>query len=123
MSQQAIVRGSQTAEPTSSAPRHRPAVDIFESKDAFLVLVDVPGVGPDGFDVRLESGRLDLEARQSPPGDGGVPYEPLTFVRAFELPHGIDTAKVNAELSSGVLRLTLPKSDEAKPRQIAVRSA
>lgn len=102
--------------------RLAPPVDVFESEEEILLLVDVPGVDDDGLDVRLNGGQLDLEARQARAPAEELGYEPVVFARTFAMPNVIDGDNVAAELERGVLRIHLPKSKEAKPRRIAVKA-
>jgi HSP20 family protein len=103
-----------------------PACDVYESNDEILVVADVPGVTDEALDVNLGNGELTVRARrQVSAGDGaltGIEYPDCEFRRRFAVPGGIDASKINAELKNGVLWLHLPKSEELKPRQIAVRA-
>jgi HSP20 family protein len=96
--------------------RVTPPVDIYENQDELLVIVDIPGVEPDGLSIQLDGGQLDIEARQS-----NAFEVPLVFARSFKVPATIDAAKVAAEHQLGVLRVHLPKSELAKPRKIPVK--
>ncbi len=103
--------------PTAAAP-----TDIYENEDEILILADFPTVGPASMDVRLEKGQLDLEGRQVPPKEQAGQLPPLLFARSFRVPSSVDPAGVAAELKNGVLRVTLKKSEESKPRRIKVTS-
>ena len=88
------------------------------------LVADVPGATRESVSVQLEKGQLTIEAtRQGTPE--GTPlaeeFRPADYARAFAIPQGIDASKIDAQLSSGVLRLRLPKSDALKPRRIVVR--
>lgn len=96
-----------------------PPVDVYENKDAFLVLADLPGVTKDDVQVHFEQDNLRIEAKRNISGDAadvGLSYD---FRRAFKL-SGIDESKISAEMKDGVLSLTLPKADSVRPRQIPV---
>jgi HSP20 family molecular chaperone IbpA len=103
-----------------------PTADIFESKDALTVILEMPGVEKDKVDVRVEGsvltveGRLDLSKYQ-----GLKPlyteYNIGHYARSFHLTNKIDQSKIAAELKDGVLSVTLPKVEEAKPRTIQVK--
>ena len=97
-----------------------PPVDIYENDDEILVITDFPAVNPDDVSVRLEGGQLDIEGRQSYSGSKDEALAPVLFARIFRVPDTIDPKGVSAELKSGVLRITLKKSEEAKPRRIKV---
>ena len=89
-----------------------PAVDIFENKDEVLIFADLPGVAKENVAIHLEKSHLTLVGKRSP-GE-------LEYKRTFVVPSGIDAEKIDAKLSNGVLRVSLPRSAAAKPRQIAV---
>lgn len=95
----------------------RPAVDIFEGNDDFLLTADLPGVKPEHLDVQLDDRTLTLSARRFL-GDGtrSVAYE-----RAFTLPRGIDPEGLDARLSNGVLTLTVKKSAASRVRNIPIQ--
>lgn len=101
-------------------PQKAPAVDIYEGKDDFLVVADVPGTDDNTFVVELEQNELRLRAPARP-------FEPedsaFDWVRTFRLPPGIDGNAVSAELQHGVLTVRVPKPAEHKPRRIDVKSA
>ncbi len=102
-----------------------PAVDIFEDKEGLTVLADMPGVEVGGLDVRVENGVLTLQAKAK----SNLPGEPyyrefylVNFFRQFQLSDEVDVTNISAELKNGVLRLHLPKAEQAKPRRIPVKS-
>lgn len=119
---------SSDTEQTRPGAMFSPAVDIFENATALTVLADMPGVTADNLEIDLRDGVLTLIGRAEPP-----PYEKQeavlkeyhdagTFSRRFTLSDAIDQAKIEATLTNGVLRLTLPKVEKAKPRQIKVKT-
>ncbi len=100
-----------------------PLVDVYENNDELLLLADVPGASKDGINIHLDNGQLTIEARRSEdaslaPGGGQQAYD---YFRAFSVPQGIDASRIDAQLTSGVLRLRLPKSEAVKPRRIDVK--
>ena len=97
-----------------------PPVDIYENDSEILVVTDFPAVEPGDVSVRLEGGQLDIEGRQSYSGNKDESLLPVLFARIFRVPDTIDPQGVSAELKNGVLRITLKKSEEAKPRRIKV---
>ncbi len=111
-------------------PRERrvlaPEVDVFENADEVLVVADVPGVGGEAIDVRVENDTLTIEAKHRAPVEASPAlareYEEVDYGRSFRIPAGIDTASVHAEVKNGTLRVHLPKATAAKPRKIAVQS-
>jgi HSP20 family protein len=101
-----------------------PPVDVYENEDELLLVADVPGATPDGIDVQLEKGQLTIQAKRSEETTGAplaAEYRPRDYFRVFSVPQGIDASKIDAQLSAGVLRLRLPKSESLKPRRIEVK--
>ena len=106
----------------------QPAVDIVETSDELLVLADMPGVTPEGLDIRLEGDVLTIDGRPKAEEYEGlkplhVEYSVGGFHRRFTLGEAIDREHIKAELSNGVLRLHLPKAERAKARRIEVLAA
>jgi len=101
-----------------------PAVDIVETRDAYLLESDMPGVTKDGLEVLLEANELTIVGRRSDqPTEAQYVYresKPAHFRRVFELDPAIDVDKIDARIDRGVLTLTLPKSERVKPRKITV---
>ena len=101
-----------------------PAVDVAETKDAYVLEAEMPGVDKQGLEVLLEGNELTIvghRSTQAPQGD--VVYresKPADFRRVFELDPAINAAKIDAKVDQGVLTLTLPKSEQVKPRKIVV---
>jgi HSP20 family molecular chaperone IbpA len=113
------------AEQTKPGPVFTPSVDIFETETALTVLADLPGVTADNLDIDLHEDVLSLVAHiteEREPGESLLlkEYETGQYIRKFTLSEVIDQEKIRAELSDGVLRLTLPKVEKAKPRKIQV---
>lgn len=109
----------------STRPVATPACDIYENGDEVLLIADLPGVTPDTLTLNFENGELSLEARRELPSKGTIltsEVRDCDFVRRFAIPSGVDSAKVNAELKDGVLRLHMPKAEGLRPRQIAVKA-
>jgi HSP20 family protein len=103
----------------------QPVVDVYENQDELLLLADVPGARRDGVTVHLEGGQLMIEASrvdESPGSALTVESRACDYFRAFNVPQGIDASKIEAQLTSGVLRLRLPKSEALKPRRIQVEA-
>jgi HSP20 family molecular chaperone IbpA len=112
-------------EETRSQERYvTPPVDIYENTDGLVVKADLPGVAKEGLDVRVENNLLTIrgKAEHIAPGDPVYSeYGLINFFRQFELNERVDQEKISADLKHGVLTLTLPKAEEAKPRRIDVR--
>lgn len=114
------------AERTRCGQCFRPNVDILEKPEELLVLADVPGAKPESIDVRFEDGTLTIHAQVEPRQDAQTQYLLQEygvgdFHRAFEVSEAVDSAKITAEYSDGVLTLHLPKAEAAKPRVIKVQ--
>jgi len=113
------------SEPRASRP-WSPAVDILETEDALILNADLPGVEMKNIDVRLENETLTLQGERSFEKDEQARgYHRIerhygTFVRSFSVPATIDVDQVGAEYRNGVLTVTLPKKEAAKPRQVKV---
>ncbi len=115
------------AEQTKPGLVFTPNVDIFETEQAITLLVDMPGVKADELNVDLRDDTLTLTGDVLPevgtPGEKiYVEYETGRYYRQFSLSEVILQEKIDAKLSDGVLRLTLPKVAKATPRRIAVQA-
>lgn len=101
-----------------------PRVNITETKDGYVLEAEMPGVSKEGLEISLEGNELTLVGRRG----GDVASAELIYResqnrdyrRAFVLDPTIDTAKIEARMESGVLKLHLPKAEMVKPRKIAV---
>lgn len=114
-----------SGEPTKPGPVFIPAADIFETDKAIVLLADMPGVKTKDLGIDLRDNTLTLEGEVSPfegADESRVlkEYEVGKYFRQFTLSEVIDQSKIDAKLSDGVLRLTLPKVEKAAPRKIAV---
>lgn len=103
-----------------------PAIDVCDTKDSVIVKADVPGISKDDIEVTVEGDRLTIkgekkEERKAESKDF-VREERCygTFHRVISLPASVDANQVKATYKNGVLELTLPKKEEAKPKQIRV---
>ena len=103
-----------------------PAVDIYEDDDEILLHADMPGVVKENVTVNIDNGTLSLSGIRKLKQDGVTTWEEFTdveYVRRFSVPQTIDVERVEAELRNGVLKLHLPKSEAARPRQIEIKTA
>src|SRR5262245_56510714 len=101
-----------------------PRVDILETDDELLLLVDMPGVDPAHLVVRFEDGELLLHGRRTPRFAQRPwlwEYETGSFFRSFRVSEKVAPDRISAELKNGVLTLHLPKAEAARPRKIAVK--
>lgn len=112
-------------EPATARP-WCPAVDISEDEDSVLLSADIPGVQMEDVEIKLEHGTLTLSgSREFKKQDDKGGYHRIersygSFHRAFSLPDTVDAEKVAASFDNGVLTITLPKKEVAKPRTIKV---
>ena len=104
-----------------------PPVDVFENDNAITLLADLPGVTREQLQVRVDGENLLLEATVTASGPenmelvyGEAQY--AAYRRQFTLSRELDTSRIDAQLRDGVLRLTIPKAEEARPRRIDVRA-
>jgi len=110
------------------AGRGQPGVNLWESGDAVFAELEVPGIKSDQIDVSVVGDELSLAVRREDVEQEGVTYHRRergvgSFTRVVRLPVEVDADKVQAEPRSGVLTVTLPKAESAKPRKIEVTSA
>jgi HSP20 family protein len=101
-----------------------PAVDIYANEDGYTLEADLPGVGKDGLEIFLDQNTLTLVGRRNQRTPEGAAYRESSgadYRRVFELDPAVDSAGITARIEDGVLTLTLPKAESAKPRQIAVK--
>ena len=115
------------AEQTKPGVVFTPSVDIFENDRELTLLADLPGVTAENLTIDLRENTLTLTGEVEPferanEEDILIEYEIGKFYRQFSLSNVIDQSKINANLTDGVLRLTLPKVEEAKPRKIEIRT-
>jgi len=119
-------REETSPETTRSLQTIRPVVDIFENENEILLHADMPGVSKKDVSVNIDNGMLSLSGVRRLETAGTANWEefgPIEYKRTFSVPQTIEVGKVNAELQDGVLRLHLPKSEAAKPKQIEIKAA
>jgi HSP20 family protein len=106
-----------------------PAVDVLEQADAIRIAAELPGVKPEDVKISVEGTVLTLHGTKQQVAEEETErvhrYERTygSFARTFTLPRTVDTAQIKAGYDNGVLTITLPKAEQAKPRQIAVEVA
>lgn len=113
------------SEANRQIPTVTPVVDILENDDEILLFADMPGVSREDVVVNIENGQLALSGRRKMSTAGAATWEEfgeVEYRRVFSVPQAINVGKVGAELKEGVLRLRLPKSEAAKPRQIEIKA-
>ena len=113
---------------TAFAPRSasaRPAVDLLAYEDRVELVADLPGLSRDDIDLQYGDGMLTIRAERAleVPEDGRVVRRERgarTFSRSFALGDDVEVDGIEATMQDGVLRITLPKSERTRPRQIEV---
>jgi len=106
-----------------------PPVDIYENGDNLVLKAELPGVNPDDVEIRVEDNTLYLKGERKFEKEvkeqsyHRVERSYGTFTRTFSLPNSIDAVKVAANYQDGVLTLTMPKKEEAKPKTIKINVA
>lgn len=108
-------------------PHVVPPVDVFENEHSITLLADLPGVEREQLQVRIDGDSLVLEATASTSGpqDLQLVYGEAqcpSYRRQFTLSRELDATRIEAQLRDGVLRLTIPKAEEARPRRIEVQA-
>jgi len=112
-------------EPQANRP-WSPSVDIYETENELVLKADLPDVDLKDVDVRVENqtltiaGERKFEKQESDKGYHRIERSYGNFMRSFAVPNSFDTEKIGASYKNGVLTVTLPKKEAAKPRQIKV---
>src|SRR5436309_10408107 len=102
-----------------------PALDLYQSNDNVVAVVELPGMRKEDIEISLHDGTLTISGerkRESTDGDKAERTERYVgvFRRSIALPTLVDASKVSATYRDGILIVTLPKAEEAKPKQIQV---
>jgi HSP20 family molecular chaperone IbpA len=114
-----------TTETTEANNHHcfTPRVDIWENSEALCLQLEMPGVAQDQVDIRLEDQVLTVLGRVAPNEFGEqvhAEYAVGNFERAFRISERVNSDAIQAGITNGILSLTLPKAEAAKPKRIAV---
>ncbi len=116
--------GAEAQETTREQVRFvTPPVDIYETEDGLVLLADLPGVTPERLTVSVNDNILTIEGRTEYTPIGTPIYwefELPSFYRQFQLSEQIDSSRISAKMKHGVLTLTLPKAEVARPKTIKV---
>lgn len=121
-----MVGREHAAQPSVAEEQYRvPSADVYETADAFVLMLDLPGTKRESINLTLEKGemrvRAEVESKRNEQESfllnetGGA-----GFFRAFSIGEGIDTSNVDAHFEQGVLTVKLFKSEELKPREIRI---
>jgi HSP20 family protein len=102
-----------------------PALDLYESGDHLVAVVELPGMRKEDIDISLHDGTLTISGERKHESNNGETAQRTeryvgTFRRSITLPTRVDAGKVGATYKDGILKVTLPKAEEAKPKQIQV---
>jgi len=106
--------------------RVTPAVDVYETADSYVLMVDLPGAPKEAINLTLEAGTLTVRAEPEPyhTPEARLIFRELAtpvYERSFTIGDGVDQAAVDARFEDGVLTVKLFKKEERKPREIAIR--
>ncbi len=122
----ATIHNEQRSNPAAKEAREyvTPEVDIYETKDGYVLEAEMPGVAKGGLEVMLEGNEITIVGHRSNEGSTGSPLfqerAMVDYRRVFELDPAIDTTRITAKMEQGVLNLMLPKSERVKPRKVEV---
>jgi HSP20 family protein len=103
-----------------------PASDIVENKDSFVISVELPGLKKEDVKVTLQNSMLTISGEKKVESETKehtyhrVERSYGSFYRSFELPTPVDSGKIQADFKDGILKINLPKQEEAKPKEIAI---
>ena len=118
------VRENRNGERTQTEQFVTPVASVIEEREGYTLQIEMPGVNKEALEISVENNELTILGRRSlPTVDGTVIHReirPNNFRRTFELDPSIDTGKINAKFEQGVVSLTLPKTEQVKPRKITV---
>jgi HSP20 family protein len=111
--------------PAFTLGTNSPRTNLLENGDKFEVRAELPGISKDDISIKIQGNYLEISGKreiEKPEGFKSHRNErsATTFSRSFTLPDEVDAEKVEAALKDGILYLTLPKSEAAKPRQITI---
>jgi len=102
-----------------------PTVDISETDDAFIVKAELPGVEKNDVSVKIEDGVLTIKGEKKSEIEDEQKHRIEctygSFVRSFTLPQATKSDSIKAEYKNGILNLTIPKSEEVKPKEIEIK--
>jgi HSP20 family protein len=100
-----------------------PNVDLLEHEDEWLVVMEVPGLSREDIKIHFEDGLLTLSGQKKSDSDHGLWLRESTtgsFCRSFNFAEDVDPEMIKAELKDGVLKVRVPKREQAKPKEIKV---
>lgn len=103
-----------------------PRTNLYDNGNQLEIKAEVPGMEKDDLSIKIQGNYLELSGtRKSDTPEGykvhRIEREATSFTRSFTLPSEVDVEKVNASLKNGILSLTLPKAEAAKPKQVSIK--
>ena len=107
-------------------PNFLPAADIYETAEALILKMDMPGVSREHVDITVEKDQLTIVGKTDPEQTGSAVYRETRagdYRREFTLTEGIDPDRISADLEAGLLTLTIPKAEKARPQKIPISAA
>jgi len=121
------VMGSLSAAGELTAAGAFPAVNVYAGQEGIAVVAELPGVEKDDLEIHAHNDTLTLRGTRRPASEAREAYHRRerrsgTFTRSIQLPYRIDPGRIEAHLDNGVLRLSLARPEEDKPRRIPIRS-
>jgi HSP20 family protein len=129
MTEQKIVKRQESSPTVREEMRSQsryltPPVDIFETNENLVLIADMPGVEKDGLVINMEKGILTLKGEMKLAKKGQLLFHEFSsdnYYRQFKISEDIDMDKASADFDNGILTLTMPKSEAAKPKRIEIR--
>lgn len=111
--------------PSWAVMGNTPRTNLYDKGDAFELIAEVPGLSKEDLDVKIQGNYLEINGKREVKIPEGYRVHrsergSASFTRSLTLPADVDSGKVSAALKDGLLILTLPKSEVAKPRQISI---
>ena len=127
--QQAAVSndGSESSENETAIPSWIPSVDVFEAEHEIVLSAELPGLSEEDVEITLENGRLSVKGEkklEKDEADGEyrrVESRYGSFFRSFAVPNTVDRERIEATFEKGILQVSLPKVEAAKPQRIEVK--
>ena len=111
----------------SNTPRWTPAVDLIEREGSFVLVADLPGIAEDDIAIEVEGDTLTLSGARTLHDEtrrehGVIRAERAAgqFRRTLTLPEGVDADRITASFDRGVLEVSIPKPEQAKPRRVSI---
>lgn len=104
----------------------QPSTDVRETKDQIMIQFDMPGVSSENVELTVEKGTLTVTGKADPEEQGTAVYREThigDYQRVFTLSDDADIEGIGAEMKAGVLTVSIPKAEKAKPKRIAVACA